>query len=85
VKKSKFGDFRQFNGQIYQFLTRLEKKDEEKIEEIKQQFREKGYTNLRRVLSGKLPTQKPTVRIGTSTIVNSEHKALYGNGRFNIE
>lgn len=67
MKKSKFGDFRQFNGQIYQFLTRLEKEDEEKIEEIKQQFREKGYTKF---------------RIGTSTIVNTQHKALYGRGKF---
>ena len=64
---SKFEHLRKFNGNLYQLLTKLEKEDEERIEEIKQQFREKGYTDF---------------RIATSTIVNTQNKALYGRGKF---
>jgi hypothetical protein len=70
VKKSKFGKIRKFNGRIYEFLTRIEKEDEEKLKEIKQQFREKGYINF---------------RIAKNYIYDHYDKALYGNGKFDIE
>ena len=64
---SKFGNIRTFNGEIYQFLTKLENDDEAKIDEIKQEYRKEGYTNF---------------RIATSTVVNTVNKALYGRGKF---